>query len=127
MTALKADLLLTYRDWIIDYIERTGDVLGKCRHAVAEMHAAFPELRIVKGHVYGMGWGNRSHWWLETADGTEIDPTAEQFPTQIVGYIEWEGPEPTGKYHNCGEYCYDGDFCCSDRCERAFRRSMFGG
>jgi len=27
---------------------------------------------------------------------------------------------PTGKCPNCGEYCYDGGDCCSERCHKEY-------
>lgn len=107
----------SYKDWIADYVE--GDGYGQCKEVTEAMAAAFPELAQVKGHYYCFTWGEREHRWLKTADGEVVDPTATQFPSKGTGeYVELDetAPRPTGKCPNCGEYCYDGKYCCSDRC-----------
>jgi hypothetical protein len=48
---------MTYADWIAAYAARTGPLLGRCRVAAEEMVGAFPELTIVRGHVWVPGWG----------------------------------------------------------------------
>lgn len=44
------------------------------------MKQAFPELELKRGFVY-TNRGVDQHWWLESSDGTVIDPTAFQFGT----------------------------------------------
>lgn len=102
--------------WIAANVTET---FGKCREVTEQMAAAFPELRRVRGHYYCASWGEREHWWLVDAEGEVVDPTAAQFPTRGAGaYVEWEKDrkEPTGMCPNCGEYCYDGHYFCSERC-----------
>ncbi len=89
--------------WIEQYRQRIPSTLGRCREASAKMHEAFPELRIVKGHVYCQ-WGKRSHSWLQCDDGTVVDPTADQFGV-ILDYEEWNPGDEVrvGKCMECGE------------------------
>lgn len=103
-----------YKDWIARNIK--GDGYGMCREATEEMAAEFPELKRIRGHYYCPIWGERQHWWL--LDGEEIvDPTVNQFPSKGIGeYVEFTGPEPTGMCPNCGGFCYDGKYCCSENC-----------
>jgi hypothetical protein len=106
-----------YKNWIIENVP--GDGYGMCAEATEAMAEAFPELQRVRGHYYCMVWGEREHWWLKTADGSIVDPTAAQFPTKGTGkYVPWtEGErEPTGMCPECGGYCYDGDTFCSENC-----------
>lgn len=109
-----------YADWIAANVTET---YGKCHEVSQAMAAAFPELRLVRGHYYCIAWGERGHWWLATPDGSIVDPTAAQFPSKGTGeYVEWDDsqPEPTGRCPQCGELCYDGDYLCSDACHVAY-------
>lgn len=108
-----------YAEWIVANVP---DPVGRCVEATAAMVAAFPELKRVRGHVYNVVWGEREHWWAVTPDGSVVDPTAGQFPNGISYYEPWDEsvPEPTGKCPNCGGYCFDGKYCCSDACEASY-------
>lgn len=109
-----------YEKWIKDNVK---SVYCSCREVTEEMRKKFPELTRVRGHYHCVLWGRCPHWWLITAEGEIIDPTASQFPSRGAGYYEpWDEskPEPTGKCLNCGDYCYNGDACCSDSCGKAF-------
>jgi len=111
----------TYIQWIRKHVD--GDGYGACREVTAAMADAFPELTRIRGHYYCPLWGERSHWWLIDASGNIVDPTVAQFPSKGTGeYVPWEegAPEPTGKCPNCGGLCFNGDFCCSDNCHRAY-------
>lgn len=108
-----------YAIWILD---RIADSTGKCAERTEEIVSAFPELKRVRGHYICPQWGEREHWWCVAPDGEIVDPTAFQFPSKgILGeyreHIEGS-PEPTGKCHNCGGYCFNGDWFCSEKCER---------
>jgi hypothetical protein len=97
-----------YAAWIRGYVEGcNGAVLGRCREACAEMSAAFPELRTVRGHVIDALWGQRGHIWLETAYGTIVDPTASQFPF-LAEYLHWEpgGEVRVGRCMHCGAHIW---------------------
>lgn len=113
-----------YRDWIDARYPTQQSAYGKCREATADMIAAFPELRLIRGHYYCLaGWGERTHWWCVAADGSVVDPTARQFPSGGRGeYVAWiEGDkEPTGQCPNCNEYVYDGGTCCSEKCHNQY-------
>ena len=112
--------MMTYDEWISANINET---YGCCAEATLAMQAAFPELIRVRGEYLCWVWGSRDHWWLKTPDGTIVDPTKDQFPSKGVGeYQERDEsqPEPTGRCPNCGEYCYNGDYCCSHDCHVSY-------
>jgi hypothetical protein len=122
---------MTYGEWIAEYVRRhDGAVLGKCRDAVTEMRAAFPELTEKRGHVYVMGWGKRGHAWLVDPGGFVVDPTASQFPG-IMLYEEWQPGDEVrvGKCMNCGDDIWEAiqsldvdpgrRSVCSPACENA--------
>ncbi len=110
-----------FAQWIA---ENVGETYGTCGEVTALMAVQFPELTRVRGHYFCLAWGQREHWWLKTATGEIVDPTAGQFPSKGRGvYTEWnEGDEePTGKCMNCGDYCYREELCCCASCEQAVR------
>ena len=112
-----------YEAWISERYPTQQSAYGKCAEATTSMVAAFPELKRVRGHYFCLIWGEREHWWCIAPDETIVDPTRKQFPTQSdTAYTPWvEGtPEPTGRCPNCGDTCYDGRYCCSERCERDY-------
>ncbi len=123
-----------YIKWMFDYQQRTPHLLGKCKEACTEMKESFPELVIVKGHVF-CAWGQRGHRWLVDEEGTILDPTAEQFPC-IFTYEEWQPGTPVrvGKCMECGDEIWeplkslDADpghrTVCSEACERALLESL---
>lgn len=105
----------------------SASLLGKCKETALALQSAFPELELIKGHVYCPApWGKRGHWWCKTTDGVIIDPTAVQFPL-IYSYEEYiEGMEvQLGTCLDCGAeiwgdpHTFEGctDFCgaeCAD-------------
>lgn len=117
-----------YQDWIDENVH--GSVLGRCANVTKTMLEAFPELTRVRGQFMCLVWGPRNHWWLVDPDGDIIDPTVTQFPSASLAapsaYVLWDEsqPEPTGKCPNCGEYCWDGNYCCSRECERDYDAYM---
>jgi len=114
-----------YQKWITQNVKES---YGTCQKVTKTMANDFPELKRVRGHYDCPLWGERAHWWLIALDGTIVDPTLSQFPTGGAGaeYVEWvEGTkEPTGMCPNCGGYCYDGSYCCTDKCHREFVASL---
>jgi len=106
-----------YAEWIKAYVDRTPHLLGRCKDAVDEMHAAFPELRPAKGYAQTLSWGERDHWWLVAENGAIVDPTEAQFPGGIFHYREWLPGSLTrvGKCMDCGEYIWR----CADTLEAA--------
>lgn len=96
---------------------------GRCEEMSRELCRQDPTLRLVRGHYICPMWGEQSHWWCVTLDGTIVDPTARQFPSKGTGkYIEWDGiiacaecgkamkEEETwrveGRYGFCSHMCY---------------------
>jgi len=110
-----------YQNWIDKNVEIPQN---NCESYSQDMLDTFPELIRVRGHYDEPCIGKRPHWWLKTKDGLIVDPTAEQFsgPKLYYFYEEWDEsqPEPTGKCPNCGGYCYDGLYVCSDKCEKEY-------
>jgi hypothetical protein len=127
---------MTYDEWIEAYIaSQNGAVLGRCITAATEMNKVFPELRIVKGHVIDTFMGRRGHWWLETAGGIIVDPTASQFPS-IEEYLEFSPGDlvRVGKCMQCGSEIWEAvesldgpaihKYVCSDACESKLRNDL---
>ena len=108
-----------YATWIAAHAE---DCYAKCAEITLAMQNEFPELIRVRGHYWCPLWGTRAHWWLKTSSGEIVDPTVSQFPTKgfAAEYEEWneDGPEVTGKCLCCGEYVYNSNTFCSDKCRR---------
>jgi hypothetical protein len=131
-----------HSEWIAAYRSRFPErnVYGKCKEAVQEMAKTFPELKKVRGHIFDMSWGQRSHWWLvddNATDNTIVDPTRSQFPAPMH-YEEWQlGTEVlVGKCMECGIEIWDAvqtldvepvrKTFCSEGCEEEFTRVTFG-
>ena len=111
-----------YQEWVDKNVK---EPYGKCSEMTTKMIEAFPELKRIRGQYDDPIWGLREHWWLEDPDENVVDPTKEQFPSKgafSVNYIPWDEsqPEPTGKCPNCGEYCYEGRYLCSTKCEQDY-------
>jgi len=124
-----------HADWIRAYEAKCGGgpaTLGKCREAVEEMVAQFPELTLVRGHVdCPPPWNRRAHWWTKRADGTIVDPTVGQFVCGILRYEEYKEGDPVrlGKCMNCGVEIWGPPgktraSVCSEDCERILMESF---
>ena len=114
-------------------------MLGRCMEATTAMQKQFPELRVVKGHVYcPHPWGKRGHAWCVDSEGNVLDPTVKQFPG-IFEYEEWKAGDEVrvGKCMDCGSDIWaqvesiDKEparvtFCDSE-CESRFREYLEGG
>lgn len=126
---------IQYKEWIHQFLYRINDPTGKCRGAVEDMKAHFPELKIEKGYVVHPfiqpdtliknDFHGVPHWWLIDEEGSIVDPTESQFPKPLEysPYSEeLHGLLPVGKCMECGDLFYPpkepGNFCdeeCSDR------------
>ena len=119
-------LLESYARWIIANVPRNPyEVAGTCLKVSKKMNLAFPELIIKKGAVsshqnpdnLGTMVKEYPHVWLETRDGTVIDPTSHQFLFKELKYREFEGDvEKYKKCMGCGTYSMKG-VVCSKECE----------
>lgn len=118
--------------WIAAYLSENNPY-GRCKQASEAMQATFPELRIAKGHVH-CDWGQRSHWWLVTADGEIVDPTATQFRA-IFSYEEWQPNDKVrvGKCMDCGDEIWEAVAAldavprrsfCNAACEKRFAQYL---
>lgn len=133
---------MTYEEYIKERIkdQYKGDprlTLGKCVEEVHAMHQEFPELEVVKGHVY-VEWfaghqreRKRGHWWLVTSDGDIVDPTAGQFPVieRYEAYVEGAHVR-VGTCMNCGEPLWGAPGAaptfCGRACELSYARYVCG-
>lgn len=121
-------MTMTYSEWLVRYAAENGNGYGRCISATKSMKEAFPELKIVKGHVE-TPWGRRGHAWLTDPTGAILDPTAAQFP-KIFEYDPWKPGDKVmvGKCMNCGDEIWltvetlDVDpgrpSTCTDRCSQ---------
>lgn len=74
---------------------------GKCKEASKEFCANDPTLTLVRGHYLCPFWGEQPHWWCIKPDGTIIDPTVKQFPSNGLGeYVPFDG---IVECSNCGK------------------------
>jgi hypothetical protein len=97
-----------YATWVEINYPTPESAVGACTGATLRMVAAFPELKRVPGHVLTASWGRSAHWWCLTPDGQIIDPTAKQFPDELVDYDPWvAGTEVrVGRCMDCGDPIY---------------------
>lgn len=120
-TRLKLD---QYATWIRRNVTNPR---GRCAEVTKEMQEAFPELIRVRGYCTCLFNGPRPHWWLKTAAGDIVDPTAAQFT--LPTYPEYEeldenADEPTGMCLDCGSLVYNNNTFCDAICEAATRQFM---
>lgn len=98
---------------------------GKCKEMSEDLCAQDPTLTLVRGHYYCHVFGEQPHWWCTKPDGTIVDPTAKQFPSNGSGaYVEFDG------YVSCSEcdkegkeadFSYESNYAfCSNRCHMYF-------
>lgn len=98
---------------------------GKCKEMSEELVKNDPSLTLVRGHYHCPFWGEQPHWWAKRQDGSIVDPTKRQFPSQGCGeYVEFDG---TVECSNCGkkmneeEASYESNYCfCSYTCYGQF-------
>jgi hypothetical protein len=113
---------MTYNEWIRIHVQNTHRT---CREVTQSMAEAFPDLKRIRGHYCCPVSGTQPHWWLIDSQGSIVDPTANQFPSRGTGdYVEYAGPEPTGKCLDCGELVYTADLFCDDTCRLRTLKSM---
>ena len=107
-----------------DYKEFRGRGKELCAAAVE----ADPTLTLVRGHYFERMWPSdpeQPHWWCVKPDGTIVDPSVRQFPSNGIGaYIPFNGIVACS---NCGkemqedEASYDSNYCfCSTSCHGQF-------
>lgn len=84
---------------------------GKCKEFCEALCKEDTTLTMVRGHYYDAMWGQQAHWWCTKPDGTVVDPTKLQFPSEGRGlYVPFDG---TVECSNCGEEGTEEDFDCS--------------
>jgi len=67
-----------------DYIKYRG----KCKQLAEDLVSVDPTLKLVRGYYYCYSFGKQAHWWCEKSDGTIVDPSARQFPSNGHGHYE---------------------------------------
>lgn len=62
---------------------------GRCKELVEAAISEDPTLTAVRGHYFCPIWNsNEPHWWAVAPDGTIVDPSARQFPSNGMGIYE---------------------------------------
>lgn len=95
---------------------------GKCKEMSEALVAEDPSLTLVRGHYFCPIWGrDDGHWWCTKEDGTIVDPTAKQFPSEGCGiYTPFNGIvtcEECGKETTEDKMVLMGNYpTCSDSC-----------
>ena len=99
---------------------------GKCKELSEEACFNDPSLKLIRGHYYCPIWNSEEpHWWTEREDGSILDPTKAQFPSNGLGfYTPFSG---TVECSECGksvkeeEASYASRYCfCSYECHGRF-------
>jgi hypothetical protein len=110
-----------------------GDVLQTCREAVNVLAVLCPEVTPTRGQVVMLDPPDGDtrpwpHWWAVAPDGSIVDPTASQFPSDLeYRPLDEAKGEPTGRCPNCGGLCHGHRYLCSDTCEIEFAACLNGG
>lgn len=120
---------IKYNLWIENFVKENPKIKGLCSIATEQMVKEFPDLKRVRGHVQdALITREVEHWWCIDDENNIIDPTASQF-NFIISYDERDEslPEPTGKCPNCGEYCFNNNFTCSDKCSKEYHAYVTSG
>lgn len=99
---------------------------GMCKELAESAAAEDRSLTVVRGHYFCLVWArDEPHWWCKREDGTIVDPSARQFPSNGAGvYEEFDGIVECA---NCGKEMpeadarFDGRYAfCSTRCNMRF-------
>lgn len=98
---------------------------GRCKELSEALIRDDPTLKLVRGYYYCPIWGKQAHWWCKRPDGTIVDPTKAQFPSNGIGeYEEFDG---WVECSNCGrrireeEGDYESNYVfCSYNCHGQF-------
>jgi hypothetical protein len=66
---------------------------GKCKELSEAEVKKDPALKLVRGHYICPMWGKQPHWWCVKPDGTIVDPSVDQFPTNGIAaeYVPFDG------------------------------------
>jgi hypothetical protein len=115
-----------YEEMRRELVRRFNSPRNNCAMFTRHMAERFPELKRVAGFYQNPeGASHGEHWWLETADGIIVDPTADQWPSLGTGtYVRYD---PTvhlvskGSCPSCGVglYSRSGSYPCSKSCDEA--------
>lgn len=118
---------MTYTNWIAQHYPTAMSAARQCEQATLNIIRDFPELTRVRGlasvkEPYGLPPTKTPHWWCVDKEGKIIDPTAHQYPTEILKYepVNKMLGEPTGRCMNCGEITYNHKNFCREFCEQNY-------
>jgi hypothetical protein len=98
---------------------------GRCHEMSKLLSDEDSNYELVRGYYHDPLWGKEQHWWCKTKDGTIVDPTAGQFPSNGSGvYEEFDGMVSCDE---CGKRVPEEDaipmgnryMCCSNECCKA--------
>lgn len=65
---------------------------GKCKELCEAEMQRDSSLDLVRGHYFCPAFGEQAHWWLVKPDGSIMDPSARQFPSNGAGfYVPFNG------------------------------------
>ena len=99
---------------------------GRCKQLAEDACVDDPTLTLVRGHYICPYWGERAHWWCRRPDGTIVDPTVTQFPTEGAGaeYREFDGKVSCAECHKAlaeSEASFESNYAfCSTACHMRF-------
>lgn len=98
---------------------------GRCKELSEAAVLQDPTLKLVRGYYYCNVYGKQAHWWCVRPDGTIVDPTAKQFPSNGTGVYEpFDGIvecAECGKEMKEAEARLEGRYAfCSLRCNMKF-------
>lgn len=103
-------------------VENYKKYRGKCKEFCEELIKTDSTLQLVRGYYYCPYWGKQAHWWCVKPDGTIVDPTVKQFPSNGIGAY-YEPFDGTIECAQCGkvvkeeEAHINGNYgCCSYQC-----------
>jgi hypothetical protein len=99
---------------------------GRCYELSLKAAEEDPSLTLVRGHYYCPIWNTEeAHWWTTAPDGTIVDPSKAQFPSNGLGiYTPFNGVISCS---NCGkevpeeEASFESNYAfCSNQCYGIF-------
>lgn len=99
---------------------------GKCKEMSEGLCTEDQTLTLVRGHYSCPVWGTEEpHWWCVKPDGTIVDPTSKQFPSNGFGeYVEFDGRvccSECGKEGEEKDFSYESNYAfCSTKCHMRF-------
>lgn len=106
-------------------LEDYKEFRGKCRELCKVEMDKDSTLTLVRGHYCCSAWGEQPHWWCVRADGTILDPSCRQFPSNGAGvYVPldgWVECSQCGKQIKEEDASFESNYAfCSGECRGRF-------